>query len=259
METDFCVKTSKKKVYSPEELATIQAKLIPEHVAIIMDGNRRWAKMNGVSSAKGHWQGAETLTKIVRAASELGIKVLTVFAFSTENWARSSKEIQTLMRLFEFYLLKQKKTLQKEKVRLSVIGDLSKFPQKVKKAFLTTQDATKSGTNLDLVLALNYGSRNEIVRAVKKILIDFEEKKIKKETLSEELFSKYLDTAAWKDPDLLIRTSGEQRLSNFLLWQASYAEICIFDVLWPDFTEKHLYEAVLQFQKRERRLGGGIL
>jgi undecaprenyl diphosphate synthase len=221
-----------------------------------MDGNRRWAKLKGLSSSKGHKQGADTLTEIVRAASELGIKVLTVFAFSTENWARSSTEIQTLMKLFELYLIKQQKLLQKEHVRLSVIGDFSQFPKKVQKAFFSAQQATQSGATMDLVLALNYGSRNEIIRAIRKMTTDIENKKVRKEQLSEELFSQYLDTAAWKDPDLLIRTSGEQRLSNFLLWQASYAEICIFDVLWPDFTKKHLYEAVLQFQQRERRLGG---
>jgi undecaprenyl diphosphate synthase len=191
----------------------------------------------------------------VRAASGYGIKVLTVYAFSTENWKRSAVEVKALMRLFKSYLIRQRDSMIEEGVRLNTIGDISKFPKDVNRVFEETVEATKGGTKLDLVIALNYGARDELKRALGAMIEDCLAKKISKEELSEELISSYLDTARWKDPDLLIRTSGESRISNFLLWQISYAEVVVTDVPWPDFTEKDLLAAIHEYQKRELRLG----
>lgn len=228
---------------------------VPEHVAIIMDGNRRWAKKRGMPVSAGHLRGAETLTEIVRAASDYGVKVLTVYAFSTENWKRSAMEVKALMRLFKSYLNRQRNLMIEEGVRLNLIGDISRVPKDVAQVFEETVEATKGGTKLDLVIALNYGARDELKRAFGAMLEDCLAKKISKEELSEDLISSYLDTAKWKDPDLLIRTSGERRISNFLLWQISYAEVMVTDVLWPDFTRKDLLAAIHEYQKRELRLG----
>lgn len=228
---------------------------MPKHVAIIMDGNRRWAKKNNLPKAAGHVKGAQSLTNIVKVASKLKIKTLTVFAFSTENWSRSKSEINSLMKLFNIYLKKQLKFMQKEKVKLSVIGDLKKLPLNLQKAFFETVDKTKDNDVIELVLAVNYGSKDEMKRAVLKILDDFENKKISKNDISEELISQYLDTKNLTDPDLFIRTSGENRLSNFLLWQQAYSEIYITDILWPDFKEKDFLDAICEFQMRKRRFG----
>ncbi|MBS0628841.1 MAG: di-trans,poly-cis-decaprenylcistransferase [Verrucomicrobia bacterium] len=220
-----------------------------------MDGNRRWAKNQGLPVTAGHWRGAERLIAIVRAAKDLGIKVLTVYAFSTENWVRPPVEVRALMGVFKTYLKRQRNLMINEGVRLNTIGDISRLPKDVLKVLEETVEATKQGTKLDLVIALNYGGRDELKRAFKTIIDDCLAKKISHEALSEELISSYLDTARWKDPDLLIRTSGESRLSNFLLWQISYAEVVVTDVLWPDFSEKDLTEAIREYQKREQRLG----
>jgi undecaprenyl diphosphate synthase len=245
--------TINKTINSFEEL---DLNNIPKHIAIIMDGNRRWAKKNNLPTMMGHWEGAETLTNIVKAAVEMGVKVLTVFAFSTENWSRSSKEIEMLMNFFEIYLMYQSRFLQKEGVRLEIIGDVSKLSDKLKKTLVEAKKKTAHGKKLDLVIAINYGARDEIKRAFEKMIKDYDEKKISKENITEDLLSKYLDTAKWEDPELLIRTSGEKRLSNFLLWQVSYAEIFNTDVLWPDFTKKKFYEAIVEYQSRARRMGG---
>lgn len=242
-------------VYTDDELALINLEKIPEHIAVIMDGNRRWAKNQGVPVDAGHWEGAEVVDVIVRAAGELGVKVVTTYAFSTENWARSDEEVKTLMNLFEVYLVRKRETLVKEGVKLESIGDISKFPENVKRALRDTKEATKYGQRVELVLALNYGGRDEIRRAAIKAADDLSLGKIKKEQLTEDLFATYLDTAQWPDPDLLIRTSGEMRLSNFLLWQLSYSEIIVTDVLWPAFNEKHLLNCILEFQRRNRRKG----
>ncbi|MBI5345569.1 MAG: di-trans,poly-cis-decaprenylcistransferase [Chlamydiae bacterium] len=239
---------------SPFEL--LDLKNIPEHIAIIMDGNRRWAKKNNLPAMMGHWEGSECLTNIVKACIELKVKVLTVFAFSTENWTRSSKEISMLMHLFDAYLAYQCRFLQKEGVRLDTIGDISALSPKVQNSLYQTKTKTAEGKKLDLVIAINYGSRDEIRRAMLKMLKDYDEKKISKENFTEDLFSKYLDTAKWRDPELVIRTSGEQRLSNFLLWQSSYSEFYATSTLWPDFTKELFYEAILEYQRRKRRLGG---
>lgn len=239
-------------MFSSEELAQIDPLLIPKHVAIIMDGNRRWAKQKRLPPMMGHWQGAEILTEVLRGASDLGIKTLTVYAFSTENWSRPQGEVEDLMNIFELYLMRKKEHMLRDGVRLDAIGDLFHLPERVWNAFHQTKKATEHCDRINLVLALNYGSRDEIRRAMVKIV----EEKISPEAITEELIGKHLDTNRFGDPDLLIRTSGEMRVSNFLLWQISYAEIFSTPVLWPDFSPKHLFEATLVFQNRNRRLGG---
>ncbi len=245
-----------KKIYTEEDLRLLDPDCIPQHVALIMDGNRRWEKENFMPLFSGHWKGAEILTRIVRAANALGVRTLTAFAFSTENWTRSNEEVEALMRLFEVYLMQQRKSMQEEGVRFHTIGDLSSLPDGVQKAMQETKEATRQGKEIDLILAINYGGRDEIVRAVRKIVKGVEEGKISKKEIGENLLSQFLDTARWPDPELLIRTSGEQRLSNFLLWQTSYTELYVEDVFWPAFSENHFLQAILDYQKRKRRLGG---
>jgi undecaprenyl diphosphate synthase len=235
---------------------TLLSSPIPHHVAIIMDGNRRWAKQRGLPSFAGHWQGEETLIKIVRAAKRFGIKVLTVYAFSTENWVRSLEEVEELMLLFRTVLLKRKEEMLQEKIKLSTIGDLGKLRPIEREILEETKALTSHCDQLHLVIALNYGGRDDIRRATAAIVEDCLKGKLKKEEISEEIFGTYLDTAPWGDPDLLIRTSGEMRLSNFLLWQISYSEVYITDVLWPDFDERELKKAMIEYQRRDRRLGG---
>lgn len=241
-----------KIVYSAEELSQLDPLKIPKHIAIIMDGNRRWAKQKKLPPMIGHLEGAETLTEVVKGASELGVKTVTVYAFSTENWGRPQSEVEDLMNIFELYFMRKKEFMVREGVRLDAIGDLSRLPERVLNAFYLTKKATEHCDRINLVLALNYGGRDEIRRAVVKIF----EEKIAPDQITEECISKHLDTNPFGDPDLLIRTSGEMRVSNFLLWQISYAEIFSTEVLWPDFCPKELLEAILIFQKRGRRLGG---
>ena len=245
----------KDNIYSEKQLSSIDSTRIPHHVAIVMDGNRRWAKKNKLGYLEGHKRGSGNLTSIVRAAVSLGIKVLTVYAFSTENWNRSKTEVSALMHLFKYNLLSYTKKLKKDNVRLRIIGDISMFPKKLQSVFQQSIDETKDGNKIDLVLAINYGGRDEITRAVKNIVSDYSDRKIEKTKITEELISSYLDTSPWPDPDLLIRTSGELRLSNFLLWQMSYAEFYVVDALWPEFSQQHLYEAIIGYQKRKRRFG----
>ncbi len=229
---------------------------VPRHIAIAMDGNRRWAKQRGLSSVYGHWKGAEIITEIVRFASDLGVKVLTLYSFSTENWTRSKEEIDELMKVIAFYLKENTPFMLKESVQLLTIGDLSKLPDFVQDMLETTKQATAGGSKIKLVLALNYGGRDEIKRAFLRIIEDLEQGHIKKQDISESFISSYLDTADFGDPDFFIRTSGEQRLSNFLLWQLSYTEVYIAKAPWPDFTKEDLLDAISEFQKRSRRLGG---
>ena len=242
-------------LFSTDELASLDLQRIPRHIAMIMDGNRRWARQRDLPLMMGHWEGAETLTEIVRAASWLGVKTLTVYAFSTENWQRSSDEVDELMHLFEAYLVKNRKLMIEEGVRLDAIGNLDKLPKKVWATFEETRRATEKGQKVNLVLAMNYGSRDELRRAAVSLLKEYEKTKFDPESLTEETIANYLDTARWEDPDLLIRTSGEHRVSNFLLWQISYAELYITDVLWPEFNAKELLRAVISYQNRTRRLG----
>lgn len=241
-----------KTIYSSEDLSLIDPLKIPQHIAIIMDGNRRWAKQQGMPSVMGHWEGAEVLTEVLRAASELGVKTLTVYAFSTENWGRPNTEVEDLMNIFELYLMRKKEGMIRDGVRLHAIGDLSRMPERVRNAFHETKKATEQCDKINLVIALNYGARDEIRRAVVKMV----EEKISPDQITEESIAKHLDTARFGDPDLLIRTSGEIRLSNFLLWQLSYTEILSTEVLWPDFSHNDLLKSILVFQQRKRRLGG---
>ena len=234
----------------------IDFKQIPNHIAFIMDGNRRWAKQKGLPVPIGHWKGAEVIDKVIKCCLELGVKTVTVFAFSTENWGRSCEEIEYLLKLISIFLKKKKKILTKEGIKLSSIGDLSVFPTTLQNELASAIEATSACSKINLVLALNYGSRNEITRAVKKILDDVVLGKIQKQNVTENLISSYLDTSKWSDPDLLIRTSGEKRLSNFLLWQLSYTEVHTTEILWPDFGEEELLQAIIEYQHRERRFGG---
>jgi undecaprenyl diphosphate synthase len=241
----------------PLELGDIKLDLqrIPRHVAIIMDGNRRWAKRKGLPAMVGHWHGAEALSNLVEAAAGLGIEVITAFSFSTENWNRTLDEVDSLLHLFRMYLLGQKERMIREGVRLSTIGDLRRLPPDLKEVLEEVKSATSSGHRIDLVLAVNYGARDNIRRATQAIAEDCLSGRIQKEDISEALISRYLDTAPWGDPELLIRPGGEKRLSNFLLWEISYAEVYHTDVLWPEFTEHDLMRAIAEYQKRERRTG----
>jgi len=244
------------EIFSSEELALFDREKGPRHIAIMMDGNRRWARLNNLCPLRGHWEGAEVLTDVVRAAILLGVQTLTVYAFSTENWNRSETEVDSIMKIFELYLVRKRQLMMKEGIRLDAIGDLSQLPLRVQRALNRTRQATCNNHKINLVLALNYGGRDEIRRAIGQILLRHDEKKIMPGELTEQFISQFLDTNQWGDPDLLIRTSGEMRVSNFLLWQISYSEFYVTDVLWPAFTPRELLRAVLAFQARQRRLGG---
>lgn len=237
-------------------MKTINTQNIPAHVAIIMDGNGRWAKRRGLPRIAGHRAGVETISRVVEEALRLGVKVLTFYAFSVENWSRPKKEIYALMRLLEIYLVKKKEEFLKHGIRLNVIGRLSDLPEGVRQGIEKLKNATKDNSKLIFNLALSYGARPEIIDAVKRVAKDVSLGKLNAENLDERILSSYLYTANLPDPDLLIRTSGEMRISNFLLWQISYAELYFTDKLWPDFTKKDFVEAIEAYQKRERRFGG---
>lgn len=243
-------------LYTAEEKELLDSFRVPQHIAIIPDGNRRWAKKNHLSISAGHSAGADLIIKITQAAQELGVKVVTCYGFSTENWARSTFEVSALFWLLESYLTAQRQTLIDSDIRFQTIGDLRRLPESSQLVVADIKRATAHCTTTTLVLALNYGGRDEIRRAIQAMLMDYAQHLFSEGEVTETLISRYLDTAAWKDPDLLIRTGSEQRMSNFLLWQTSYTELNVSDLLWPDFTPKHLLEAIVQFQKRERRLGG---
>jgi len=228
---------------------------IPEHVAIIMDGNGRWAEKNGKARFFGHERGVEAVRKVLKAAGEIGIKYLTLYAFSTENWNRPKNEVDALMELLVHAIEMETEELSKNNVRLSVIGDLGAMPIKVKKKLEESMAFLDSNTGINLVLALSYSSKWEIVNAVRKLLEDSHENNIKPEEISNELFASYLNTSKIPDPELLIRTSGEYRISNFLLWQIAYSELYFTEKLWPDFGAEDLFEALFDFQSRERRFG----
>lgn len=225
--------------------------IIPHHVAIIMDGNRRWARKNNLTSIEGHMAGSKNFKKIAEACYKKGVKILTVYAFSTENWKREKIEVSYLMKLLILFLKKELFTFKKKNIKLNIIGEIEKLPENVrkitKKAIRDTEDNKRGILNL----AISYGGRTEILRAVKKIIKD----KINPDKINEELFGSYLYTAGQPDPDLLIRTSGEMRTSNFLPWQCIYSELYFSQKLWPDFSEKDLDEAIEEFRNRQRRLG----
>lgn len=243
------------KYYRPEEIAQLDPARIPEHIAIIMDGNRRWARQEEQNVTEGHRSGADILLDILKAAKELGVRVVTLFVFSTENWMRSREEVMGLMWLFETYIRKQIPEMVQQRIRFATIGDLSKFPEQVLEAIHDAKAATKECEAMEVVFAMNYGARDEMRRAVAKMIEEAAEGKLNKEEITENKIASYLDTARYPDPELLIRTGGEKRVSNFLLWQLSYAELYITDTLWPGFTPKHLFDAIVEFQKRQRRLG----
>ncbi len=223
---------------------------VPKHIAIIMDGNGRWAKKRKMPRIAGHRQGAENVSNIVEAASKIGIKYLTLYTFSVENWQRPESEVKSLMDLFEIMLNKKLSLLIKNKVRLNIIGDINAIRKTTREKFLSAIEKTEKNDGLVLTIALNYGGRDDLVRAFNKMLKDGVKK------ADEETVSKYLDTGEMPDPELLIRTSGEARISNFLLWQIAYSEVYFSKTLWPDFKDEDLYEAIRDFQKRERRFGG---
>ncbi len=231
-------------------------KNIPRHVAIIMDGNGRWARQRGLPRIKGHEAGVESIRAVVRACGELGIKYLTLYAFSVENWSRPRAEVQALMKLLVYFMRKEVRELDKNGVRLLTIGRIEGLPEAAQKEIRRAQQQTEDNTGLTLILALNYGGRAEIIDAVRAILADTHKGKKEVLDLDEEAFSRRLYTRGIPDPELLIRTSGEMRISNFLLWQISYSELWVTPVLWPDFRKEHLISALEDYQKRKRRFGG---
>jgi len=233
----------------------IVSEKLPKHIAIIMDGNGRWAKKKGKERYEGHYQGVETVREIVEAAAELGIKFLTLYAFSTENWHRPKDEVDALMNLFLETIEQELPTLNKNGIRLKAIGNIESMPKKNIIKLNETIAKTETNNKMDLVLALSYSGRWEILDAVKKIMIDHKKGLISSDTIDEQKFSSYLNTASIPDPELLIRTSGELRISNYLLWQIAYTELYITPKLWPDFDKEDMYEAIINFQNRERRFG----
>jgi undecaprenyl diphosphate synthase len=229
---------------------------LPNHIAIIMDGNGRWAKKKGLPRTIGHREGSNTLKKIVKACDKLGIKHLTVFAFSTENWKRPKNEVDALMSLLHNYLLNADKEIGGRNIRIQVFGDKKGLSDEIVNQIKRVTKSTAKNNGLTLNIALNYGSRDEIIHGVKGIAKEVAAGKLKVEDISEKMLSDRLYTAGIPDPDLLIRTSGEMRISNFLLWQLAYTEFWYTDVYWPDFNETHLMEAINEYQNRQRRFGG---
>ena len=228
---------------------------LPKHLAIIMDGNGRWAKQKGMLRAFGHENGTKAVRTTVEACAKLGLKYLTLYAFSTENWNRPKLEVDTLMKLLVSSLKKEINTLLDNNIKLNAIGNLKLLPKKVFKELHEVIELTSKNTHMTLTLALSYGSREELITAVKEISNKVKNNIISEESIDQSVINKHLYTHNLPDVDLLIRTSGEQRISNFLLWQIAYAELYFTPVLWPDFTEQHLSEAIIEYQKRERRFG----
>ncbi|KQB38083.1 di-trans,poly-cis-decaprenylcistransferase [Flavobacterium sp. L1I52] len=236
-------------------LDTINKDNLPKHLAIIMDGNGRWAKQQGLLRTIGHENGTKSVRITIENCAKLGIENLTLYAFSTENWNRPKLEVETLMKLLIKSLQKELITLQKNNIRLNAIGNLDMMPKSAQKELLEVMEKTKNNTRMTLTLALSYGSREEIVSAVKKIADKVKNNIISIDSIDDSIINKHLYTQNLPDVDLLIRTSGEHRISNFLLWQIAYAELFFSEVMWPDFREEHLYEALISYQKRERRFG----
>jgi undecaprenyl diphosphate synthase len=236
-------------------LQHIDATRLPKHLAIIMDGNGRWAKQQGLLRALGHESGTKSVKVIIEASAKLGIEFLTLYAFSTENWNRPKLEVETLMKVLINSLKKELTTLQKNNIKLNAIGNLEKLPKSAQKELLDVIDKTKDNTQMTLTLALSYGSREELVSAVKNICSKVKNNIISIDSIDDSIINEHLYTQNLPDVDLLIRTSGEHRISNFLLWQIAYSELYFTDILWPDFKEQDLYEAIISYQKRERRFG----
>ena len=234
----------------------INMEKLPKHIAIIMDGNGRWAKKRFLPRTAGHKAGVETVRTIITECKRLGIKHVTLYTFSTENWKRPALEVETLMMLLQTYLKKEVEELNRNNVRLTAIGDIEKLPKSCLEELKRAMELTKDNDGPNLNLALNYGGRYDITNAVKQISRDIENHKLNSDDITEETIKNYLSTKSIPDPDLVIRTSGEQRLSNFLLWELAYAELYFTDVYWPDFDEKELQKAIYAYQNRDRRFGG---
>lgn len=230
--------------------------LLPSHIGIIMDGNGRWAKKRGLPRKAGHSAGAKTFRKITRYCSDIGIKYLTVYAFSTENWKRPDDEVKSLMKLFKSYLEEALADFKDDSIVVKFIGDKSKFDDDLRSLMIENEESSKNRDGMVLNIAMNYGSRDEIIRAVKNICTDVMDKKLIKDDIDEHIFSDYLYTSGQPDPDLIIRPSGEYRISNFLLWQSAYTEFVIMNKLWPDFEKSDLDEALKIYSSRNRRYGG---
>ena len=228
---------------------------MPKHIAIIMDGNRRWARERGKPASFGHKEGAKTLEKIVRYANKIGLEYITVYAFSTENWKRAEDEVKALMLLLQNYLDEYSKRADTENIKVKILGDISVLSEGMQKSIKKCMERTKDNTGVTFNIALNYGGRDEIVKAIKQISKQVKEGKINEEDITEQMVSDNLYTKGEPDPDLLIRTSGEIRLSNFLPWQLVYSEFLFIDKNWPDFEEKDLDEAIIEYQKRTRKFG----
>ncbi len=229
---------------------------VPQHVAIILDGNGRWAKAKGMPRNYGHAQGSKNVERICEEAWRMGIKYLTVYAFSTENWNRPQNEVDALMKLLRNYMKTCLKTAEKNDMKIRVIGDIEPLDEDIKSRIRELEEASKDNGGLNFTIALNYGSRDEMTRAARSLAKDCADGKVNPEEIDEALFASYLDTREIPDPDLLIRTSGEQRLSNYLLWQLAYTEFYFTEVPWPDFTKQELEKAIAQYNQRDRRFGG---
>ncbi len=241
-----------------EEIAykeKIDTTRLPEHIAIIMDGNGRWAKAQGKHRIFGHKNGVKAVREVTEGCAEIGVKHLTLYAFSTENWNRPKMEVSALMELLFLTIGKEIKTLQKNNIRLNAIGHIHSLPESNRKALTEVMEATKNNTRMTLTLALSYGSREELTEAAKKIAIDFKAGRITLDEISQQTMGDHLYTKGMPDPELMIRTSGEHRISNFLLWQLAYTELYFTEKFWPEFTKNDLYQAIYDFQNRERRFG----
>ncbi|WP_297518813.1 isoprenyl transferase [uncultured Clostridium sp.] len=236
-----------------EEEVAIDMDRIPKHIAIIMDGNGRWAKVRGLARTMGHRAGTETIRRVLRECDKLSVEYLTLYAFSTENWKRPKDEVNAIMKLLVEFLRKEIRGLNENNVKITTIGDLTKIPEFCQTEIEMAKNLTKNNTGVVLNVAFNYGGRDEIVRAIKKCL---EDKSLNPKDLTEEKFEKYLDTNGMPDPEIIIRPSGEQRISNYLLWQCAYSEFWYSNINWPDFKEEDLREAIYDFQNRDRRFGG---
>lgn len=234
----------------------LEGLVIPKHVALILDGNGRWAKKRGLPRTMGHREGCKTVESTVETAARMGIEYLTVYGFSTENWKRSAEEVGALMQLFRYYMVRLLKIAKANNVRVRMIGDRTRFDQDIIDGIDRLEKETYANTGLTFVIAVNYGGRDEITRAVRRLAADCAAGTKQAEEITEEVLASYLDTAGMPDPDLLIRTSGEIRLSNYLLWQLAYTEIYVTDCLWPDFNKEELTKAIIAYNRRDRRFGG---
>ncbi|HHT63887.1 MAG: isoprenyl transferase [Bacillota bacterium] len=246
----------KRKVLEQKLLAQVDRTKLPRHLAIIMDGNGRWAQKRGLPRTAGHRYGVEALRKVIEASVELGIPVLTVYAFSTENWKRPKEEVSVLMDLIVEYLQKELDELHQQNIKIRTIGSIKELPFNAREELAKAEKTTAQNSGLKLNVALNYGGRMEILEAARTVARQVETGVLQSSEITEELFSSYLFTAGQPDPDLLIRPSGEYRISNFLLWQLAYAELYFTDIYWPDFSKEEFYRAILDFQGRNRRYGG---